>query len=104
MASLASILIAVGVGLYVHYSKHPLFNDIKIPPWEYSAITLFLVLCLNPAITTIGYKMAINHQTEFHEFLSGVELKPYATTCNCHESSEEGGSTGGCVHTYDVDS
>lgn len=103
-ASLGSILIAVAVGLYVHYSKHPLLNDIKIPPWEYSVITLLLVFAINPAVTTVGYKMAVTHQTTFNEFLSGVELQPTSVTCHCHESEEEGGSTGGCTHYYDVDS
>lgn len=86
------------------YSKRPLFNNIQIPPWEYSAVTLVLVIILNPLITHIGYQMAVNHETAYQEFLEGVELKPYPVTCHCHESDSQGGSTGGCVHTYDVDS
>jgi len=103
-ASLGSVLIAVAIGLYVHYSKHPLLNDIKIKPWEYSAITLFLVFGLNLVITTVGYNMAVTHQTTFNEFLSGAELQPVITVYGCHESDSQGGSTGGCTHTYDVDS
>jgi hypothetical protein len=103
-AALASILVAAGIGLYVHFSKHPLLDGIKIPPWEYSAITLLLVFAVDPLITHIGYTMAVNHQTSYQEFLEGVELKPYATTYTCRESEDQGGSTGGCEHTYDVDS
>jgi len=103
-ASLGSILIAVAIGLYVHYSKHPLLNDIKIQPWEYSAITLFLVFGLNLAITSVGHNMAVTNLTTFNELLTGAELQPVYQVNQCHESSEQGGSTGGCVHTYDVDS
>ena len=103
-ASLGSILIAVAIGLYVHYSKHPLLNDIKIAPWEYSAITLFLVFGLNVLVVSVGHNMAVNNLTSFNEFLSGAELQPVYQVYQCHESSEDGGSTGGCTHTYNVDS
>lgn len=68
-ASLLTIAISAGIGLYVHYSKRPLFNNIQIPPWEYSAVTLVLVIILNPLITHIGYQMAVNHETAYQEFL-----------------------------------
>jgi hypothetical protein len=102
-ASLASIIVAVAIGLYVHYSKHPLLDNIKIPPWEYSAITLFLVFALNPLIIHIGKNIAVSHQTSYQEFLEGVELQPYPVVHQCYESEWDGTSTGGCTHTYNVD-
>jgi len=103
-ASLASIIVAAAIGLYVHYSKHPLLDNIKIPPWECSAITLFLVFALNPLIVHVGKNMAVSHQTSYQEFLEGVELQPYPVVHECYESEWDGTSTGGCAHTYDVDS
>ena len=98
----SSIAIFVGVvlGLYVHFGD----NDITIPPWEYAACGLVLLMVLVPAISFAGYELSLLSNTKFYEFWNGYEYATYTETYTCHESDSQGGSTGGCTHYYDCDS
>ncbi len=94
------VAIALVIGLWVHFSD----NGITIPWIEYALVLVVLLVPANFVVSKVGYNLAISDNESYHENWNGIELSVSQTTYNCYESSVEGGSAGGCIHTWDGDS
>jgi hypothetical protein len=104
LAVIVSLLIVAGVGASGYFILDRANHDKKLEQKEFLWITAGLVFICLPAFLYGGKELAIHSQVTFVENWGGFELKVLTETFQCHESSEQGGSTGGCSHYYDTDS
>ena len=102
--SIWSALIALGVGAIAWGILHIVKSDYRITFTEATIASIFLMLVVVPVTDHFGTKLAFDNKVTYQEFWGGYEATVEKQVFNCHESSEQGGSTGGCEHTFDADS
>lgn len=102
--SIWSALIALSVGAVAWAILHLVKSDYRITSTEATIASVVLMVLVVPIVDHVGAKMAFDNKVSYQEFWGGYESSVSKQVFNCHESDEQGGSTGGCVHTFDADS
>lgn len=102
--SLWSCAIALSVGAIAWAILHFVKSDYRITSTEATVASVVLMILVVPVVDHVGAKMAFDNKVSYQEFWGGYEASVSKQVYNCHESDVQGGSTGGCVHTFDADS
>jgi len=96
-------LIVLAIGGIAKFALDYFKSSYRITWWEFGIAAAVLLAIVIPTTSWAGTKMAFSNNVTYHEFWGGFEVSVDRVVHRCHQSETDGGSTGGCVHTYNAD-
>lgn len=96
-------VLALGSGLAIKLLSDRMNSEYRLTWVEFAAGAFILLAVVIPSVYFVGQNLAKSNLLRYREYWSGYELSVQRIDYQCRESETEGGSTGGCVHTYNAD-